>query len=447
MSAPPHDPPPEQSAADPGFYDSLPPLGRDRSYWGMAATQFLGAFNDNLFKQLMLLLATPVAVAAAVAGADQSPDRQGEAMIVFCSGFLLFSGIAGFVSDRNSKQFVIVCSKVAEIGVMLAGLVGFYFYDSIGFPGMLVVLFFMGLQSTFFGPAKYGILPETIRSHDLPRANGIFLMLTFLAIIFGTAVAGILKDVLEESGMPIWPASLVCVVIAVAGTLTSLMVRRVAPVDPSLKLEWQSIGVPREIVELLKTDRELLLALVVASMFWMLGGIAITTVNALGITQLGLSDTKASLLAAMIGLGIAVGCVLGGYLSRGTISARVVTVGAWGIVICLTLMCLPGGPKAHLLQFAGSIPVLILLGIFTGMFVVPVQVILQLRPPRGEKGRMIAVQNLTTNFGIILGAVVFKLCIAMLAQVDGPPSAIFAITAAIMLPVALFYRPKEMQLD
>jgi sugar phosphate permease len=110
-------------------------------------------------------------------------------------------------------------------------------------------------------------------------------------------------------------------------------------------------------------------------------------------------------------------------------------------------MCLPGGPKAHLLQFAGSIPVLILLGIFTGMFVVPVQVILQLRPPRGEKGRMIAVQNLTTNFGIILGAVVFKLCIAMLAQVDGPPSAIFAITAAIMLPVALFYRPKEMQLD
>lgn len=437
----------EQPAAPPDLFEKLPPLSRDTSYWGMAATQFLGAFNDNLFKQLMLLLATPVAVFGAAAAAQQRPDRQSEAMIVFCSGFLFCSGIAGYLSDRNSKRTIIVLSKVAEIGVMLAGMIGFFFYDTIGFTGMLVVLFFMGLQSTFFGPGKYGILPETIRPHDLPRANGIFLMLTFLAIIFGTALAGILKDVLEESGLPIWPASMVCVAIAVVGTLTSLLIRRVPAVDPTLKLEWRSVTVPEEIVDLLRADRELLLALVVASMFWMLGGIAITTVNALGITQLGLSDTKASLMAAMIGIGIAVGCLLGGYLSRGRVSARIVTVGASGIVVCLLAMSLPGGPKNHLLQFSGSIPVLILLGIFTGMFVVPVQVILQLRPPRSEKGRMIAVQNLTTNSGIILGMVVFKLCIIALERANGPPSAIFAVTAAIMLPVALFYRPKDVELD
>jgi acyl-[acyl-carrier-protein]-phospholipid O-acyltransferase/long-chain-fatty-acid--[acyl-carrier-protein] ligase len=247
--------------------------------------------------------------------------------------------------------------------------------------------------------------------------------------------------------LPIWPASLVCVLIAIAGTLTSLLVRRTPAVDPTLQFEWRSVTVPREIVNLLRRDRELLLALVVASMFWMLGGIAITTVNALGITQLGLSDTKASLLAAMIGVGIAVGCMLGGYLSGGRINARIVTVGAAGIVVCLLLMSLPGGADQHLLQFSGSIPVLILLGIFTGMFVVPVQVILQLRPSQAEKGRMIAVQNLTTNLGIILGAVLFKLCISLLDQVGGPPSAIFVVTAAIMLPVALFYRPKDVTLD
>lgn len=407
----------------------------------MASTQFLGAFNDNLFKQLMLLLATPAA--AAVAAGAQPADRQSEAMIVFCSGFLLFSGIAGHLADKFSKRTVIVFSKVAEIGVMVAGLVGFYFYDTIGFSGMLFVLFFMGLQSTFFGPGKYGILPETLRASDLPRANGIFLMLTFLAIIFGTAIAGLLLFVLGRTGWPMWPASLICVAIAIAGTCTSLLVRRAPAVDPKLKFRLRSMAIPKEIIDLLRVDRELFWALVVASMFWLLGGIVQQTVNALGKTQLGLPDWKTSLLAAMIGIGIAAGCVLGGYLSKGKISARVVTIGASGIVVCLLLMSLPGGPNGHLLQFSGSLPVLIALGIFTGMFIVPVQVVLQLRPPKSEKGRMIAVMNLATNIGIIVGAVIYKLCLGALEQLGGPRSAIFVVTALIMLPVALFYRPKD----
>jgi acyl-[acyl-carrier-protein]-phospholipid O-acyltransferase/long-chain-fatty-acid--[acyl-carrier-protein] ligase len=178
-------------------------------------------------------------------------------------------------------------------------------------------------------------------------------------------------------------------------------------------------------------------------MFWMLGGIVHQTVNALGKTQLGLADWQTSLMAAMIGIGIAIGCVLGGYLSAGKINARVVATGASGIVVCLLIMSLPGGPAGHLLQFQGSLPVLIALGVFTGMFVVPVQVVLQMRPPRREKGRMIAVANLATNVGIIFGAVIYKISISILDGVDGPRSAIFAVTAAIMLPVALFYRPED----
>src|SRR5687768_3414875 len=178
--------------------DALPPLYQDRSFWGMATTQFLGAFNDNLFKQLILLMATPTAAEAA---AKIGHDRQGTAQLIFASAFLIFSGVAGYVSDRISKRRVVIAAKIAEIGIMFLGVLGFYFYGREGLNGLLVVLFLMGVHSAFFGPAKYGILPELIRKSDLPRANGLFLMLTFLAIIFGTALAGVL---LNHSGHREW---------------------------------------------------------------------------------------------------------------------------------------------------------------------------------------------------------------------------------------------------
>jgi MFS family permease len=417
--------------------EKLPSLNADRSFWGMAVTQFLGAFNDNLFKQLMLLLATPTAVA--IAAGKASKDLQGEAMIVFAGAFLLFSGLAGYVADKLSKRFVIVYSKAAEIVVMLLGFAGFYFYDIIGFSGMLVVLFLMGMQSAFFGPSKYGILPEMLRIEDLPRANGIFLMLTFLAIIFGTAAAGLL---LEKLGSQVWLASLICVAIAVVGTLTALIVRNTPVADPSLRFRWTMVGIPREMRALLRQDRNLLLALVVSSLFWMIGGIVQQTVNALGKTQLGLSDGPTSVMAASIGLGIAMGCVTGGYLSRGYINPRVVKVGAIGICVTLVIMALPGGEHGHLLGYPGSVPVLIVLGTFTGIFIVPIQVALQSLPPKQEKGRMIALMNQCSWIGIIVGAILYKVCILVLDTTGGSRSLIFLVTALIMLPVTLFYRPR-----
>ena len=189
------------ATADPA---SQPSLSSDRSFWGMAATQFLGAFNDNLFKFLILLMATPTA--AAIAAGKEAKDLQSEAMIVFATAFLLFSGIAGYLADKTSKRTIIITSKFAEIIVMFVGMIGFYYYESFGIKGMMVILFFMGLQSAFFGPAKYGILPEMLREDDLPRANGVILMLTFLAIIFGAALAGVLLDVLGER---VWLASFI----------------------------------------------------------------------------------------------------------------------------------------------------------------------------------------------------------------------------------------------
>jgi acyl-[acyl-carrier-protein]-phospholipid O-acyltransferase/long-chain-fatty-acid--[acyl-carrier-protein] ligase len=409
----------------------------------MAVTQFLGAFNDNVFKQLILLLATPAAVIAPANGRGE--DLQWAAMFVFAGAFLIFSGVAGFLSDRFSKRPLIILAKVAEIGIMLLGTLGFLFYAKIGFGGMLVVLFLMGTQSAFFGPAKYGILPEMVRARDLPRANGMFLMLTFLAIIFGVALAGGLLDLFTKER--VWMASLVCVVIAAAGTGTSLLVRRLPAAQPGLKYDRSVWLISGEILRLLRKDRDLMRAIVVVSIFWMVGGIVQPALNALGRTQLGLeSDLAVSALSGVVGIGIAAGCMLGGYFSRSRINPRVVAVGAFGLLATMIAMSLPGGPHRHLLGYWGSMPVLALMGVFTGMFIVPIQVMLQSRPPRGDKGRMIATMNQCTWIGVIASAVLYKVCIEVLDATGGPRNLIFAVSAAIMLPVALWYRPPDERL-
>ena len=168
---------------------NLPTLYADRSFWGMTVTQFFGAFNDNLFKQLILLLSITILAD----GTTQ--DNQGTATLIFSLPFLLVTGIAGYLSDRYPKRGIIVLCKIAEIAVMALGALAFAYHGkSSSLAFLYLVLFLMGAQSGFFGPAKYGILPEMLRDDDLPRANGLILMTTFIAIITGTVVAGLILD-------------------------------------------------------------------------------------------------------------------------------------------------------------------------------------------------------------------------------------------------------------
>jgi acyl-[acyl-carrier-protein]-phospholipid O-acyltransferase/long-chain-fatty-acid--[acyl-carrier-protein] ligase len=431
----------EQSVETHANTERLPELYRDSSFWGMASTQFLGAFNDNLFKQLILLLATPT-VLQLKAGSGE--DLQSDAQFVFAAAFLIFSGFAGYLSDRYSKRSLTILCKVAECFIMLAGMIGFIYFEQIGVTGMFVVLFLMGTHSAFFGPVKYGILPELIRPTDLPRANGIFLMLTFLAIIFGVAIAGALLLVFADR---VWMASLACIGVAILGTLTACAVRPLPAAQPGLAYDWSCWLIPKDTLRLIRRDRQLLWAIVVVAIFWMVGGMALQTVNAFGKSQLGLNELRTSALAASIGIGTAIGCMLGGYLSQGRVNKTIVTTGACGTVLMLTLLSLPGGPHGQLLGYWGSIPVLVLLGASSGMFIVPVQVALQSRPPREEKGRMIATMNQLSWIGVILGALIYKLCIASLEITGGPRSLIFGVTALLMLPVAIFYRPTDQQLS
>lgn len=416
------------------------PLYRNSGFWGLAVAQSATTLNVTVFKQLVLLLATPTAVELA---AGTSSDRQGEAQFIFTGAILMFLGIAGFLSDRISKRTMIIGSKAVEIAVMLLGVAAFYYYDQVGIAGTFAVLFLMGVQNAFFQPAKYGIFPEMLQPANLPRANGVFLLLSFLTIFIGFALAGALLNAFHAH---LWAAPVACVAFAIVGTVAALPIPRLPAAKPMLRLQWSSWSISKDILKLLRRDRELLWATIVVAVYWTSAVLYLQAVNALGRSQLGLSDLQTSLLAASSSLGVAFGSLLGGYVSRNRINRRVAIAGSSGLAAGLFLMALPGGSHRHLLGFWGSIPVLIASGVFAGMFIVPVQVVLQSRPSPQEKGRMIAVMNQCNLVGILCGAVVFKCCVSVLDATGGPRSAAFALAGMLILPIAIFYRPKDVTL-
>jgi acyl-[acyl-carrier-protein]-phospholipid O-acyltransferase/long-chain-fatty-acid--[acyl-carrier-protein] ligase len=464
------------STALPADMLDRPALFRDKSFIGMAITQFLGAFNDNLYKQLVLLLS----IAAGGAAAAEATDEQWLPMLIFAAPFLAFTGYAGYLSDKFGKRGIIILCKIAEIIIMALGGLGFYIYWKTGSLTFLyAVLFLMGMHSALFGPGKYGILPEMLREEDLPRANGFILMLTFLAIIFGTGLAGFLA-----ADGRLWLASASCIVIAVIGTVTSLLVRRLPPANPHLRFEWSALTIPPDMRDMLARDRPLLAALVVSSIFWLLAGMVPSAVNALGKIELSVGDFLTSILTACIGVGIAAGCVIGGLVSHGQVDFRLLRVGIVGMLICLVLAGIPStgdsaaaataeraellkpgvdaenaadkeqailkpgiGESRQWLGFYASIPVMLLLGISTGLFAVPLQVFMQSRPPKDKKGRMIAVMNQANWIGVLISAGLYWALSKLVERSDWPRCTMFLFIAAMTLPIALFYHPKHDEID
>lgn len=446
---------------DPGT-DSL---WRNRSFWGLTIAQFLGAFNDNLYKQILMLLfvAAPVfpelarqslgpegLAAVPVVGTlvsvphSVSLDRQPWALFCFSLPFILFSGYAGYLSDRYSKRTIILWCKVAEIAVMLLGVIGFLMAGQYGLtiPVLLTlcaVIGLMGTHSAFFGPGKYGSLPEFLPERHLAAANGVVLMTTFLSIIFGSSLAGVLTEHLRDR---LWAPGLLCMGIAVLGTLSAMLIKPLPAVSPGLRFERSMVAIPRDILTLLKVDRPLLIGLSVSTIFWFAAALVQPAIIALGQRQLAVGETRTSLLTMVISLGIAAGSGLAGALSRSERgSRRVQLAGGWGMFALLGLLAVPAGEARHLLGYYGSLVALMLLGGFTGMFAVPLQVFLQARPPDHLKGRTIATMNLLNWIGIFLATGVYSLANLVISSLGWPDCAMFGVCMASVLPIVLFYRP------
>ena len=415
------------------------PLWFDLTFHAFVTTQFLGAFNDNLYKQIVLLLFVAVPVAG---GATR--DMQWLALLLFSLPFILFSGLGGYLSDRYRKRSVIFGCKAAEVAIMALAVAGFAAFDRYSLTGPVVallsgVLFLLGVHSAFFGPSKYGGLPEYFSGPRLSAVNGVVLMTTFLAIIFGSVLAGTLleqfRDRLAWSGA-------VCVGIAVAGVATASLLPSLSPALPQLRFSLDMLTVPRDVRQLLVADRGLRATLAVSTLFWLVAAIVQPAVNALGSLQLKVGEVRTSVLVMTISVGIVVGSALAGAWLRCGGGPAISRFAAWGMIACLAALAVQHGPDRHLLGYNGSIAALGLLGAATGLFAVPLNVFLQSRPPSGLVGRVIATQNLLNWIGIFVSSGLYWLAKQCLAWLEWPDNGLFAVTAGLMLPIAIGYTPQ-----
>ncbi len=367
-------------------------------------TQFLGAFNDNLFKNALVML-----IAFKSLTISDLPLSQ---MVAICSGlfilpFFLFSAFAGQIADKYSKSGLIPWIKAAEIGVMGLGAVGFWLES---LPLLLSVLFLMGLQSTFFGPIKFGILPELLGEHALVRGNALIEMGTFLAILFGTIAAGALAG-LEAAGL--WVTAGV-IGVAVLGFLSSLAIPRTPAEAPALPIRWNPVTPTLELIRLTRKNRAVFLSILGISWFWFFAASLMALFPAYCKEILNGNEQVITLLLTLFSVGIAVGSILCDRLSFGKIELGLVPIGSIGMTV-FSLDLFFAVPAASLdsrgawefLMAPGAWRValdLFLLSLFSGFYIVPLQTLIQHRSDAAERSRVIAGNNVLTSFFMVLSA-------------------------------------------
>src|SRR5262245_4803268 len=343
---------------------------RQRGLQPFLWTQFLGAFNDNLFKIVVSMLAVHV-VAADKAGREVSIVS-----FIFILPFLLFSGYAGQLADVYSKRTVLVVSKSLEIVAASLGLMAFAFGH---LQLTYLVLFLIALQATFFSPAKYGILPEVLPDRDLSRANGILEMSTFVAIVLGTAVGGFLFDVWHDR---LWIIGVLVVVVAVAGSALAFGIPDAAAAQPGARIRWNPISEIALGLARMRQDRVIRLSIVGISCFWFVGSLLQLVMILFGTQVMHLDDRWVGILTTFAAIGIGVGSMAAGRLSGDKVELGLTPIGAIGMGFFGIFLAYSG----H--SFALAAAALTLVGFFGGLFAVPLNALLQQRSRDDEKGRL-----------------------------------------------------------
>jgi len=351
---------------------------------------------------------------------------------LFSLPFILFSMAGGVLADRFSKRTISIGVKIFEVFVMLFVLAGF-FLDKM--PMLLAAVFLMGTHSAFFGPSKYGLLPELLPEKKLSWGNGLLELGTFTAIIFGTVAAAFFaKRFHGEQFM----SGIILIALAIFGFTTSLGISRVPAADPSRKFRDDLIGQIFDQLRAIRQDRPLVLAFLGNTYFNFLGALLLLNLFFFGANVLHVDETKIGILNVALALGIGLGSAAAGYLSGGKIEYGLVPLGAFGLSIFSALLASPR------FSLHGDLVLLSLLGFFGGFFIVPVAALLQHRPDKTRKGEMLATANLLSFVGVFLASGAYYL-LADMAQlsprqiflVGGILTLVGAIYALILLPDAL----------
>jgi len=363
-----------------------------RGFWALIVTQFQGAFSDNALKTLVTFIA--------LAAATSSKQRNAVVPLLgllFSLPFILFSMAGGYLADRFSKRSVTLGVKVFEILLMLFALAGLW---SKNVPLAMAAVCGMGVHSAFFGPSKYGLLPELLPEKRLSWGNGILELGTFTAIITGIAVGGLLYTAFIGRQQF---SALVFLALAGLGLVCSLGLPKLPAANPTKKFHANFLADLFGQVREIRRDRVLWLALLGNIYFSFVGLLALNNVMMFGMDTLHVGEKGTSYLQVALALGIGTGSFAAGYLSGGKIEYGLVPLGALGLTVFSATLALPG------LTYQSAIVHLALLGFFGGFFIVPVAAILQHRPAAGQKGAVLAAGNLLSFVGIALASGVFWL--------------------------------------
>ncbi|HLO65983.1 MAG TPA: MFS transporter [Holophaga sp.] len=363
-----------------------------RRFAAMAGAFFLGVFNDNFYKQAVLVLAV----------AAGRTELQGLAVAVFTLPYLVFAAPAGWAADRFPKGRVVVAAKAAEVAAMVAGALGIAF----GHWGLtLAMLATMGTQAAFMSPAVNGSIPELFPDEKVPWANGVLRMVVTVGILAGIALAGLALDRPGtgpwgvENGR-LWVAAAV-LAVAAAGLGVALLAGPGDAADPRAPFPWR--GPADTLRDLAEAGRDpLLAATLCASVFiWSSGSLQVLLINPMGLAEMGLSKSMTSGLIVAQLMGIAAGGILSPRLSRGPRWHRVLAPYGAGMGLAMVLVpalrVLPPGaalPGAFLLMAA--------IGFFGGVVLIPVESFIQTRPEPARRGAVLAAANFAVFAGILL---------------------------------------------
>lgn len=380
-------------------------LFKERRYWPLFTTQFLGAMNDNVYKNALIIM-------IAFGGLHHTVNADTLINILaalFILPYFLFSALAGQIADKFEKSKLITITKIVEIILAIVIMIGFYFHH---FVMLAAALFLLGTQATFFGPMKYSMLPQLLNKSELLGGNGLMEMGTFVAVLFGTILGSIII------GIPIYGVVIIAVMIvsiAIIGFLSSLFIPTVAIGEKNLVIDWNLFRQTFILVRDTFRDKILCYAIIGISWFWFYGSLIITQIPAYTKNVLNGNEHIITLLLAAFSVGIGVGSTLTEWLTSKKVVMGFVFIGMtglslFGIDLALSTSSKPPIELNILTFFTYQENYRIFfdaffLAAFSGLYQVPLYTLMQIQSKENVRSRVICVNNIINALFMVAAAV------------------------------------------
>jgi 1-acyl-sn-glycerol-3-phosphate acyltransferase len=411
-------------------------LLRQRRFAPFFSTQFLGALNDNVFRNGLIILVTFQGIR--VLGMNYS-ELANVASLLFILPFFLFSATAGQLADKYEKSMLMRRIKLLEILLMALAAAAFM---TGSYPVLLLVLFLMGCQSTLFGPVKYAYLPQQLTTPELVGGNALVEAGTYVAIILGLIIGGLMISI-SPNDQTLLAACLVG--FAIFGYLASRRVPTTRAVDPDLQVSWNAWRETWRIIGFAREDRTVFLSILGISWFWFFGTVMTVQVPAYTLDMLNGEESITTVLLVAFAVGVGVGSLLCERMSGHRIELGLVPFGSIGLsLFAVDLYFAQTIPHvvavssiSEFLSRPGSIRILFdlaMLGAFAGIYSVPLYALIQKRAKRRHLSRIIAANNIINTVFMVIASL---MAIAILSLGFSIPE-LFLILAALNVVVAIY---------